>query len=100
MRIIRKHGLTREAVRNRIEDLAPSLVKRFGESVSDVERVWRDDEMDFSFRARGLSVKGTVAVSDSEVILDLRLPMAARMFEGRIRPEIERELDRLLFGRS
>ena len=96
MKILKRHKSKREKVREKIEGLVPSLTERFGDSVSDLKHVWKDDDMEFSFRARGFNVKGTVAVSDSEVHLDLHLPFAAKMFEGKIRSAIENELDRLL----
>ena len=100
MKIFRRHKSKREKVREKIETLVPSLTERFGESVSDLKHVWRGDDMEFSFRARGFNVKGTVTVSDSDVHLDLRLPFAAKMFEGKIKSAIEKELDKLLPDKS
>ena len=36
MKVLRKHNSTKEAVRDEIETLLPSLMERFGDSVSDV----------------------------------------------------------------
>ncbi len=100
MKVLRKHNSTKEAVRGEIETLLPSLMERFGDSVSDVKHDWRGGDLEFSFRARGFNVRGTVAVSDSDLLLDLRLPLAARMFEGGIKSAVEGELDRFLHKRS
>lgn len=96
MRVLKKHNSRPENVRDKIETLLPSLLERFGDSVSDVEHSWRGDDLDFSFRARGLSIMGTASVSDTDLLLDLHLPLAARMFEGKIRSAVEDELDSLL----
>ena len=96
MRVLKKHNSRPENVRDKIETLLPSLLERFGDSVSDVEHGWRGDDLEFSFRALGLSIMGTASISDTELILDLRLPLAARMFEGKIRSAVEDELDSLL----
>ena len=51
------------------------------------------DTLRFKGKARGLSVEGTVEVTDAAVIVDGKLPMMAKMFEGRIRQAVEREAD-------
>jgi putative polyhydroxyalkanoate system protein len=96
LKILKRHKSKREIVRDKIQGLVPSLTERFGDSVSGLKHAWQGDDMEFSFRALGFQVKGTVTVSDSDVHLDLRLPFAAKMFEGRIRSAIETELDKLL----
>ena len=96
MKVLRKHNSKQEAVRDEIETLLPSLMERFGSSVSEVKHEWRGDDLGFSFRAGGFNLRGTVSVSDTDLLVDLRLPMAARLFEGKIRSAVENELDRLL----
>ena len=51
---------------------------------------------EFSFVARGFSIKGTLEVNDSQLILDAKLPFLAKPFEGMIRSRIEQELDHIL----
>ena len=96
MRVLKKHGSTREVARDKIETLLPSLMERFGDRLSDIKHDWRGDDLGFSFQASGFNVSGTVSVSDTDLLLDLRLPLAARLFEGKIRSAVEDELDRLL----
>ena len=98
MKVLRKHNSRRDSVKDDIETLLPSLMERFGDSVSDIEHDWRGDDLGFSFRASGFSVRGTVSVSDTDLLLDLRLPLAARLFEGKIRSAVEDEVDRLLLN--
>jgi hypothetical protein len=96
LKMLRRHKSSREKVRDRIESLVPSVKERFGDSVSNVKQAWQGDDLEFSFQARGFNIKGTLTVSDSDLNLDLQLPFAAKLFEGKIRSAIEKELDRLL----
>ena len=53
------------------------------------------DILDFKGKARGLSVQGTVEVTDGEVIIDAKLPFIAMPFEGRIRQTVEQEAEKM-----
>ena len=48
--------------------------------------------MDFSFDALASSFRGTVNVTESEVVVDMGLPFLARLREGSIRSQIEQKL--------
>ncbi len=94
MEIIRTHGMTKEAAKDRIEAQLPGLLSQFGNSVSDVRRQWQGDVMHFSFRMNpGGGIQGTLQVTDSHYILNAPLNLMQRMFERRARTAIERWLD-------
>jgi hypothetical protein len=46
-----------------------------------------------SFAARGLKVAGTLTVEEEWLLLDAKLPLAARLFEGKIKSGIQETLD-------
>ena len=96
MKIARDHGMTRQEARDAVDTLLPTLMQRHRDSVSDARSSWRSDVLSFSFKARGFDIKGSLEVTDTRVILDARLPFLARPFEGAIRSNVERELDRIL----
>ena len=98
MRIVRKHNVTQDAAKEWVETQLPDLLSRFGDSISNVQHTWRDDVMDFSFRARGFAISGTLEVTDTELSLDMSVPFLARPFQGRIEGEIDRWLDESLPG--
>ena len=90
--------MDKQAAKDTLGDLIPSLIQQYGDRLSKPSAVWSGDVLDFSFEARGFAIKGTLRVTDDEVILDARLPLLARPFEGTIRSAVERELDRILAG--
>ena len=51
--------------------------------------------MRFKGKARGLSVEGTVEVTDTEVIIHGKLPLLAKPFEGKIKQTVQLEAERM-----
>ena len=93
MRIAVPHHTSKENARRRVEGRLDQLLAQFGGRADEIEHDWLGDTLRFKGKARGLSVEGTVEVTDAEVIVDGKLPLMARMFEGRIRQAVEREAD-------
>ncbi len=98
MKVQRAHMMTGETARGEVERALPGLLQEFGSDVSDVTHVWSGDSMNFSFRARRLSIKGRIDVTDSQVVIEVSLPILARPFEGRIRSATERKLKQIFPG--
>jgi hypothetical protein len=96
MKIVKDHGMARQWAKDTVDALLPTLVQRHGDSMSNPKGEWKEDVFNFSFEARGFKIKGTLEVTDTQVILDAKLPFLARPFEGMIRTNIERELDQIL----
>ena len=96
MRIVRRHNMTRQAAKDTVDGLLPRLIQEHGDSLSSPNGAWSGDVFIFSFKARGFGIKGSLEVTDNEVIIDAQLPFLARPFEGVVRSTVERELDRIL----
>jgi hypothetical protein len=47
----------------------------------------------FKGKAKGLAVSGSAEVTDAEIILEAKLPLMAKMFEGKIRQAVQREAE-------
>ena len=96
MQVSVAHRLDAGEARERVEAGLASMRERFGDSVSDFSLEWEGDTARFSFRAEGFGVKGEMRLSEGLVTVDLNLPLAARLFEGRLAAGVEDELDRIL----
>ncbi len=92
MRIAVPHNTTRDMARKRVEQKVGQLLRQFGDKADDVRHEWSGDTMSFHGKARGMSVHGTLEVTDAAVILEGKLPFLAKPFEGKIREAAEREL--------
>ena len=93
MRIAVPHHTSKDVARGKVDQRLVQLLSQFGGHAEEVEHEWLGDTMRFKGKARGMSVEGTVEVTDAEIVLDAKLPLMARMFEGRIRQAVEREAD-------
>ena len=93
MRIAVPHNTSKEAARGKVEQRLGQLLAQFGGHAEQLEHEWLGDTMRFKGKARGMSVQGTVEVTDAAVVIDAKLPMVAMMFEGRIRDAVQREAD-------
>jgi Putative polyhydroxyalkanoic acid system protein (PHA_gran_rgn) len=93
MRIAVPHHTSKAAARGKVDQRLGQLLAQFGGHAEEIEHEWLGDTMRFRGKARGMSVEGTVEVTGAEIILDAKLPLMARMFEGRIREAVKKEAD-------
>ena len=93
MHITVPHHTTREEARRKIEERMTNLEQQYGHYATDIDKSWDGDRLTFSVKARGMSGSGSLEITDSEVIVDGKLPLMARPFESRIKSTIEREAE-------
>jgi hypothetical protein len=85
------HSLGREMARKVARAAFESYAKRF----SDYNPVttWKtDDAADIRFSAKGIDLKGAVAVTEHSIDLDLNVPFLLRPLQGKAVSVIEKEL--------
>lgn len=85
------HHTTKENARRIVEQRLDQLRAQYGSMASDLQESWSGDTLTFSVKARGFTGSGTLEITDSDVIVDGKLPLIAKPFEPRIRSTIERE---------
>ena len=90
------HSLGREEALRRLKDKFSLAKEAYQGQFKDLQEQWDDDSFTFGFKAAGMKVSGLVAVEESRVTLDARLPLAAMMFKGMIRQRVSDELNKLL----
>ena len=95
MHIAVPHHTTRAKARSQIELRLGQLLGQFSHHADDLHHEWSGDTLRFRGKARGLSVEGTVEVTDSEVIIRGKLPLLAKPFEGRIKQTVEQEAGKM-----
>jgi hypothetical protein len=93
MRIAVPHNTSKDIARGKVDARLGQLLSQFGGHAEEIHHEWNGDTMRFRGKARGMALEGTVEVTDAAVILDAKLPLMAKMFEGRIRQAVEREAD-------
>ena len=96
MKVVKAHNMTREEATRKIDGEFSKLMIHFDETVSDANHSWRDDVMEFSFRARGFDFKGTLKITHDNVDIELDLPVMLRPFQGLAQEKLEEGLDDFL----
>lgn len=91
MRIVIPHHTDKASARRKIEDRLEELLGQHGHYLGEMNQHWEGDRLVFSGTAKGFKANGSVEITDSEVILDGKLPLIAKPFESRIKSTIERE---------
>ena len=90
------HSLAQEEALKRIKKIFDKLKDDFKDKITDVQESWNGNSSDFSFKIMGLLMKGKLAVSQSDVILDGKIPLTALPFKGLIESKIREEAENLL----
>ena len=94
MQITRRHNRTKQQAKAWVDDKLTEMLTQFGDSVSDVSHRWRGDTLEFALKVMGLvSLNGALAVTDTDLHLDIPLPLFAKSFEPRAEAEINKWLD-------
>jgi hypothetical protein len=57
---------------------------------------WEGNKLVFAFTAQKQHISGTLVVEDKEFIIDAKLPLMLRMFEGRIEKMIAEQVKQAL----
>lgn len=95
MHIAVPHRTTKTAARAQLELRLGQLLGKFSQQASDLHHEWDGDTLRFRGKARGLSIEGTVEVTDTEVLIEGKLPLLARAFEGKIKQTVELEAEKM-----
>lgn len=56
---------------------------------------WQDAMLTFAFTTQGKQVTGTLKILKDEFVIDAKLPLLWRMFEGKIQKAIEEQIKAL-----
>ncbi len=99
MKVSYQHGLSKEQAVARLDQFVSQMLEVYGSQVMEQSRTWQGDELLFPPQTLGFKVSGSALVTDAEVIVDAKLPLLARPFEGELRQRVEAALARA-FGSS
>ncbi len=83
MRIAVPHHTSKHAARGKVDQRLGRFYRQFGGRAEEIQHEWLGDTMKFRGKARGLSLEGTVEVTDAAIVIDAKLPLMAKMFERR-----------------
>ncbi len=98
LEIIEPHNLGKEEALKRIKELLPKLKQQYGDRITNLREQWEGHLGEFSFIAMGYEASGSLAVSNSVVLLvgEVDLGVLGSMFLGTIESAIRQQARALL----
>jgi hypothetical protein len=95
MHIVVPHKFgARKAVEKVKEGIDQGRAKIAGQAMIKKEE-WDGDTLSFAVELQGKEITGSLAVSETEYVLDAKLPLMWRLFEGRIEAEVAKHVKNL-----
>lgn len=96
MRLEIPHKFTKKDAAERVKRLLDDGREKFKHDVEIHEERWENDTLHFDFSAKAQRISGTLAIEDERYVLDARLPLMLRMFEGKIESEMKAQIAKML----
>lgn len=84
-----------KAATARIKQMLDEARAKMGDQATIHEERWDGDTLHFDVTAQGQRIRGTLAVEDDKLVIDAKLPLMLRMFEGRIEKEIAKQIGQM-----
>ena len=96
MSVVVPHELSQDEALGRIQRLLTDLKGQYADRFDELQESWSGYDGQFSLRAMGFTVPGTLSVQPSRVEMRGDLPFAAAPFKGRIEQMVRERAEQLL----
>jgi hypothetical protein len=91
------HDLPPAEVKRRLVEAIAEARTKHADLLRDARETWpNENQMDFSARALGQTVSGSMRIDPTHVHVTVHLPMLLAMFASKVKPQIEAEAQKLL----
>lgn len=75
-------------IKQALAQAVPNLPKE----VSQFETKWQDSTLAFEVTVQGQHITGTLGITETDYIVDAKLPLMMRLFEGKLEKMIKEEM--------
>ena len=96
MNVTVTHALGAAEAQRRMESVLPDLKTRFADFIQGLDESWTGGVNTFTLKAKGMTIPGTVTVTDDSASLQAELPFAALFFKSTIESALREEATKLL----
>ena len=97
MRVPLPHDLTKEEFRRRMRAHSGEIADFFPAGLAEVTTDWpHEDRMSITARVVGHTIPGGVEVRDTEVVIEMDLPLILALMRGPLEAAVKQEGRRLL----
>lgn len=84
-----KHNTTKSAAIDRVKTALREAEGQLAQHNASIVQEWKDNVLSFALDGQGQKISGTLTITDESFDLDAKLPLALRLFEGRIQKMIQ-----------
>lgn len=89
------HNFAQKEAVNRVKMALNQSRGQILQQAPDLEDKWEGDMLHFAATVQGKHITGTLDVQDKMFVLDAKLPLLWRMFEGQIEKAIKEQVKQL-----
>ena len=90
------HKLSKADAVAQVKKMLTEAKPQLGDKATIEKEEWQGDTLHFSFTANHQTISGQLEVQDNAFVLDAKLPLMLRMFEGRIEKMIAEQSAQML----
>ncbi|MCR4325258.1 MAG: polyhydroxyalkanoic acid system family protein [Patescibacteria group bacterium] len=90
------HKFSKDEAVARVKKMLDDARTKLADKATIEEERWEGDTLHFACAIEGQGISGSVAVSDAQYDITLKLPLMMRVFEGRIKKMIEEQSKQML----
>lgn len=80
----RPHGMNEEDAKNKVQEVVADIEGEFPALVNEI--TWNDDKTEARVKGKGFT--GNFQVTDSDVMIDIKLSLLTRPFKGKVESRI------------
>jgi hypothetical protein len=96
MHLALPHRLSRSEATARVRNALEEGRAKIREKGTIDEERWEGSTLHFAFTGQGQHVSGTLEITDTQFIIDAKLPFMLRLFEGQIEKAIQQQAQTML----
>ena len=89
------HKMSQAAAITRVKKALDENRAQIAQYAKITEEKWDGNTLDFTVDLQGKEITGTLEVTDADYVIDAKLPLLWRMFEGRIESQIAEQVKKM-----
>jgi hypothetical protein len=90
------HKFTKTEAMSRVKNALSEVRAQTAGKMTVAEERWEGSTLHFDVTAEGQRITGTFAIEDSQFVLNAKLPLMMRLFEGRIERELAQQIKKAM----
>jgi hypothetical protein len=84
-----KHNLGKAGAVERVKQAVQGAQGQLAEHGASITQEWQGDMLAFTLDAKGQKLSGTLRVTEDSFDLEVKLPLALRLFEGKVQKMLQ-----------